>query len=179
MDRNKRRERWQKAFKPNLLAAAGLGASLILILSPFLFIRIAIFTLAGVAAWLSGRKLSPFMTFFVMAGIVGANLLVPVGRILWQWASITITETALLNGIERAITFEALVLISKATLNPALKLPGKAGAFLTDSLVFYEYLLSCKPKIRLKTFIADIDALLNSVYNEEIIPEKHPEGSDS
>jgi len=119
------------------------------------------------------------MTIFVIAGIVGANLLVPVGRVLWHWAGITVTETALLNGMERAITFEALVLISKATLNPSLKLPGKAGAFLAEALVFYELLLSCKPKIRLQSFITDIDALLISVYNEEIIPGKHPEGSDS
>ncbi len=176
MDRNNRRERWQKAFKPNVLAAVGLAASLALILSPLLAIRLAVFFFAGIAAWYSGRKISPIATFFVMAGIVGANLLVPVGRIIWQWAGIAITETALWNGIERAVTFEALVLISKATLNPSLKLPGKAGAFLAEALVFYEYLLSRKPRIRLKSFIDDIDELLNSVYNEA---ENHSEGNDS
>ena len=119
MTRPERRERWESLFDPTRLALTGVALSAALLCQPHLAGRIAILLAAAAAAWLSGRKLSPLMTVMVIASIVGANLLVPLGKKLASLGPITITEIALLEGLEKAITFEALMFISKACLGPA------------------------------------------------------------
>jgi len=106
------------------------------------------------------------MTVMVIASIVGANLLVPLGKKLASFGPITITEIALLEGLEKAITFEALMFISKACLGPALRLPGRFGAFFADALRGYDRILERKGSVRMATFFKDIDEILLSVYDE-------------
>jgi hypothetical protein len=150
------------------LALTGAFLSLILLFQPSLEGRAAILAAAAAAAWLSGRKLSPLLTILVMAGIVGANLLVPLGRKLLAWGPFVITEIALYEGLTKAVTFEALVFISKACLGPNLRLPGSFGAFFASALRTYERILAYKGKIRARSFIADIDAALVAVYAEKL-----------
>ncbi|MDX9959843.1 MAG: hypothetical protein RBT68_15490, partial [Spirochaetia bacterium] len=80
MTRAERRTRWESSFSPNRLALAGAALSLSLLLQPSLTGRIILLVFAALAAMMSGRKLSPLLTVTVMAGIIGANLLVPMGR---------------------------------------------------------------------------------------------------
>lgn len=161
-----RRARWEHAFSPGPLALCGAALSLSLLFLPGLSGRTLLFAVAALCAWASGRRLSPFTTLVVMAGIVAANLLVPLGRRLAQWGPLLITETALLEGLEKAITFEALVLLSKASLGPSLRLPGRLGAFFGDALRTYDRILERKNAIRAASFFTDIDAALVSVYDE-------------
>ena len=128
MTRAERRTRWESSFSPNRLALTGAALSLSLLLQPSLNGRFLILIFAATAAIISGRRLLPFMTISVMAGIIGANLLVPLGRVLFSFGPLVITEIALLEGVKKAVTFEALIFISKATLSPGLRLPGRTGA---------------------------------------------------
>jgi len=98
MTRPERRERWESLFDPTRLALTGVALSAALLCQPHLGGRIAILLAAAAAAWLSGRRLSPLMTVVVIASIVGANLLVPLGKKLASFGPITITEIALLEG---------------------------------------------------------------------------------
>ncbi len=166
MTRPQRRERWESLFDPTRLALTGVALSAALLCQPQLAGRVAIMLAAATAAWLSGRKLSPLMTVMVLASIVGANLLVPLGKKLASFGPITITEIALMEGLEKAITFEALMFISKACLGPALRLPGKFGAFFADALRGYDRILERKGSVRMATFFKDIDEILLSVYDE-------------
>jgi hypothetical protein len=150
------------------LALTGAFLSLVLLFQPSLEGRAAILAAAGAAAWLSGRKLSPLLTILVMAGIAGANLLVPLGRKLASWGPFVITEIALYEGLTKAVSFEALVFISKACLGPNLRLPGSFGAFFASALRTYERILAYKGKIRARSFVADIDAALVAVYTEKL-----------
>ncbi len=168
MDRQRRRERWEGLFPAGRLALTGAFLSLVLLFQPSLEGRLAILAAAAAAAWLSGRKLSPLLTILVMAGIVGANLLVPLGKKLASWGPLVITEIALYEGLTKAVTFEALVFISKACLGPNLRLPGRFGAFFASALRTYECILAYKGKIRARSFIADIDAALVAVYGEKL-----------
>jgi hypothetical protein len=156
VDRAQRRDRWEELFPAGRLALTGAFLSLILLFQPSLEGRAAILAAAAAAAWLSGRKLSPLLTILVMAGIVGANLLVPLGRKLASW------------GLTKAVSFEALVFISKACLGPNLRLPGSFGAFFASALRTYERILAYKGKIRARSFVADIDAALVAVYTEKL-----------
>lgn len=166
MTRSQRRERWESMFDPTRLALAGVALSAALLAQPHLAGRVAMLLAAAFAAWLSGRRLSPLMTVLVLASIVGANLLVPLGKKLASFGPLTITQIALLEGLEKAITFEALMFISKACLGPALRLPGKFGAFFADALRGYDRILERKGSVRMATFFKDIDEILLSVYYE-------------
>lgn len=164
MDRAERRERWEASFSPNRLALAGAALSLSLLLQPSLNGRLLILVFAATAALASGRRLSPIMTITVMAGIIGANLLVPMGRKLAEFGPLIITELALQEGIEKAVTFEALIFISKACLGPGLRLPGHMGSLFAEAFKIYDHILEQRNQVRMKTFMIDIDGILNSVY---------------
>jgi len=166
MTRPERRERWEAAFTPEKLALAGATLSGVLLFQPGLAGRLVILVAAAGAAWLSGRRLSPLTTLMVTAGIVAANLLVPLGRKLAAFGPILITEQALMEGIEKAVTFEALVFISKASLVQGLRLPGRLGAMFGQALGVYNRILAYRGRIRPKSFMADIDAALVAVYAE-------------
>jgi hypothetical protein len=159
-----RRERWEAAFDPTRLALTGIALSLALLFQPSLASRLAILAAAAFASWLSGRRLSPLTTVLVMAGIAGANLLVPIGRKLAEWGPFVITEDALLDGIEKAVTFEALMFISKACLGPGLRIPGKFGEFFAEALRGYDRILERKSSIKLSAFYKTVDEILVSVY---------------
>jgi hypothetical protein len=164
MGRAERRERWEASFSPNRLALAGAALSLSLLLQPSLTGRLMIMLFAIGAALASGRKVSPIMTITVMAGIIGANLLVPMGRKLAEFGPLIITELALLEGVKKAVTFEALIFISKACLGPGLRLPGHLGSLFAEAFRIYDRILEQRSNIRIKTFMIDIDGILNSVY---------------
>jgi len=164
--RPERRERWETTFDPARLALTGVVLSLALLFQSDIVVRIAVLAGAALAAWLSGRRLSPLTTLLVMAGIVGANLLVPVGRRLATIGSLAITELALKDGLRKAVTFEALMFISKACLGPNLRLPGKFGAFFAEALRGYNRILEQKARVKLNGFLAIIDNILLSVYDE-------------
>ncbi|OHD79418.1 MAG: hypothetical protein A3J97_02345 [Spirochaetes bacterium RIFOXYC1_FULL_54_7] len=164
MTRAERRTRWEASFSPNKLALAGAALSLSLLLQPSLTGRVLILASAAMAAMASGRKLSPLLTITVMAGIIGTNLLVPMGRKLAGFGPLVITEIALLEGIEKAITFEALIFISKACLGPGLRFPGHMGNLFAETFRIYDRILEQRGSVHLKTFMLDIDGILNSVY---------------
>ena len=164
MGRAERRERWEASFSPNKLALAGAALSLSLLLQPSLTGRLLILVFAATAALASGRRLSPLMTITVMAGIIGANLLVPMGRNLAEIGPLIITELALIEGIKKAVTFEALIFISKACLGPGLRLPGHMGSLFAEAFRIYDRILEQRSKVHMKTFMIDIDGILNSVY---------------
>lgn len=178
MGRHERRERWESLFSPGLLALVGALVSLAVLFQPSLAAKILLMGLAATAAWLSGRRLSPLTTLLVMAGIVGANLLVPLGKRLAEWGPILITQTALFDGIEKAATFEALMFVSKATLSPALRFPGRFGAFFSEALRSYDRILEHRGGIKAATFIKDIDAVLVSVYYEIGGPSASPDWNE-
>ncbi len=166
MTRPERRERWETTFDPARLALTGVVLSLALLFQPGMTGRIALLAGAAFAAWLSGRRLSPLTTLLVMAGIVGANLLVPVGRKLATIGPLAITELALNDGIRKAVTFEALMFISKACLGSNLSLPGKFGTFFAEALRGYDRILEQKARVKLNGFLTIIDNILLSVYDD-------------
>lgn len=151
-------------FDPARLALSGVLLSALLLFQPTLTARVAMLAAAAIAAWLSGRKLSPGTTILVMAGIVFANLLVPVGRKLLELGPLVITEMALRDGIRKAVSFEALMHISKACLGTELRLPGRFGAFLSEALMYYDRIIEYRGSIGLKTIMKNVDEILLRVY---------------
>jgi hypothetical protein len=118
------------------------------------------------AALLSGKKVSIAATLFVSAGIVAANLLAPVGKVIAAIGPLKITQTALLDGLGKALVFEGLVYISKASILPGLRLPGRFGSLVARAFLYYDRIVEFKGSLKPATFIADADSLMLKVWDE-------------
>jgi hypothetical protein len=118
------------------------------------------------AARLAGKRVSIPATIFVSAGIVAANLLAPVGRVLAQLGPFRITETALLDGLGKALVFEGLICVSKASVLPGLRLPGRFGALVARAFVYYDRIVEYKGSVKPASLIEDVDRLMLSIAEE-------------
>ena len=93
-------------------------------------------------------------------GIVACHIFIPVGRELFSIGSFPLTSGALLNGLEKAVVLQAMIFISRWTLQVRIKIPGLMGIALDESLYIFKQLLEFKDKIRPRHLITSIDELL-------------------
>jgi hypothetical protein len=149
------------------LALAGLALSIALVFQQWLLARIAMFLVALLFCYLSGNPFHAFRSIVTILTITIINLLVPIGRVLLKWGPFLVTERALIEGIEKAITFETLLLISRITIRPGLKLPGKFGTIVAESFSYYQKLLDAKMPFRPDTFFGDLDNTLFSAFSDD------------
>lgn len=170
-----RRGRWEALFPAWALAGAGAALSLSFLFQTSLAARAALFAAFLAAALASGKRVSLSTTAAVSAGIVAANLLVPVGRVLLRVGPFRVTETALLEGIEKALTFEGLVLVSKASIMPGLRLPGRFGSIVARAFVYYDRILEHKGSVRPASLVRDADELMLRVWEDGASGESAPE----
>jgi len=122
--------------------------------------RCAQFLFFLLLACLFGRKVNIIITFLVTFFIIVFNLIIPYGRVLLYIGGFTITKGALEAGIHRAVTLQALFMLSKVTIRQDLALPGRFGELLGESLRMFSRLISRgKTKLK-KNPIETIDNLL-------------------
>ncbi|HTX74172.1 MAG TPA: hypothetical protein VMC79_15180 [Rectinemataceae bacterium] len=164
--RSGRQARYMALFDPRLLAATGLLVSLAFLFQPSLLLKTFLFALFFFAAFFSGKPTSPLATLLVSLGIIAANLLVPVGRVLVQIGPLRITEFALLDGIGKAVTFEGLIHISKASIRTGLRLPGRFGSIVASAFQYYDRIVEYKGSIHASSLVEDADRLMLHVWEE-------------
>jgi heptaprenyl diphosphate synthase len=164
----KRQEFYNGAFGAKALFIAGLVTMPALLFNPSTEFRALQFLFFLFLVWLSGKKINLFPVIFIILCIVVFNLIVPYGRILFSISMFKITEGALITGVNRAVTFEGLVMLSKVSIRSDLKLPGAFGELLGESLRIFSIIISRKHRITAKNFIADIDSLMLELSNESI-----------
>lgn len=156
-----------EAFPAPLLFAAGLVMGAALLLNGDSLGRAAQFLVFLTLALLCGKAGNVLATAVVFAAVVGFNLLVPYGRVLGAagtpLAGIPLTEGALLGGIGKAATLEGLIMLSRVTISPRLRLPGRAGALIGDAFRLLPQLAALKGAIRPKTFVRSLDNALLSL----------------
>ena len=159
-----RRDGALRFFSPGPMALAGVAVMAAFLYMGNLPAKALMLVLFALAAAALGKRISLFVTITVTAGIVIANLLIPSGKILGSFLGLRITEGALLEGLQRAITFEGLMFISKASIMPGLNLPGRLGAIVAAAFGYYERVLEYKGKIRPSAVAIDADALMLRVW---------------
>ena len=155
-----RRKVYEGLFGPNALAAAGLAIMPALLFNPSTPLRVILFLFFWFLAALAGKKNNPLLTILVVLGIVAFNLIIPYGRVLFSAGPLKITQGALTAGIHRAVTLEALIMLSRLTIRPDLRFPGLFGSLIGESFRIYALLMNEKRRVARKTLIADIDRLL-------------------
>ncbi len=164
--RQARAARYDALFAPWMLAATGILLSLAFLFQPLLSVKAALLCVFLTAALASGKRVSLATTLFVTLGILAANLLVPLGRVLWRAGPLIITEGALREGIDKALTFEGLVYISKATIRPGLRLPGRFGSIVARAFMYYDRIVEYRGKLRPATLFEDADSFMLAIWEE-------------
>lgn len=96
-------------------------------------------------------------------GIVICHSFIPMGKELFALGSFSVTSGALLNGLEKAVFLQAMIAVSRWTLQVRIRFPGKMGIVLDESLYIFHQLLSFKDRIRPRQLISSIDELLLSL----------------
>jgi heptaprenyl diphosphate synthase len=131
-----------------------------LLFNPNPFFRILQFLFFWFLSWLSGKKNNLLITMAIILGIVFFNLLVPYGRVLFAAGVFRITAGALMAGIQRAVTLEGLVMLSRVSIRRDLKLPGGFGELIGESFRIFAVIMDSRRRITRKNLIGDIDALM-------------------
>ena len=143
-----------------MLCIAGLILMPALLFNPNTPFRVLQFLLFWFLAWLSGKKNNPLFTLLVILGIVAFNLIIPYGRVLYSIGKFRITFGALFMGIHRAVTLEALIMLSRVTIRRDLKIPGFFGELIGESFRIFSDIMNQKQRITRKNLIADIDQMM-------------------
>jgi hypothetical protein len=158
--RAKRRKVYENLFGAKALCITGLIIMPALLFNPFVPSRILLFLFFWFLAWLAGKKDNPLFTFLVIFSIVIFNLIIPYGRILFSFGVFKITAGALMGGINRAVTLEGLIMLSRITVRPNLKIPGFFGELTGESFRIFSIIMNQKQRITRKNFLDDIDRLM-------------------
>ncbi len=167
--RRRRNALYQTLFYSRDLCAAGLILMAAFLFNPSTEARIIQFLLFWFFAWLAGKKNNPLITLLIIFGIVLFNLLVPYGEELFRLGKFRITEGALWSGIHRAVTLEGLIMLSRVSIRPDLKLPGTFGVLIGDSFRMLEKIDERKGIINRKNIIGGIDQLMIELSNDDEI----------
>jgi heptaprenyl diphosphate synthase len=171
VDKNSAVNYYNNIFSAKALFISGLLIIPAVLFNPVTEYRIAQFLFFWFLAILCGKKTNPVFTVLITAFIIIFNLLIPYGRVIFSIGAFKLTSGALEAGIHRAVTLQALVMLSKAAIRQDLKIPGAFGQLLGNSLQFFSVILGRKYRISAKNLIADIDTLMLELNEEHILPQ--------
>jgi heptaprenyl diphosphate synthase len=158
--RRRRQEYYQRLFSGRALCIAGLLIMPALLFNPGTISRIAQFFFFWFLAWLAGKKNNPLITILVIMGIVAFNLLVPYGKVIFSLGVFKITTGALLAGLHRGVTLEALNMLSRVSIRQDLRLPGSFGELVSESFGIFAQITERKHIIDKKNIALSIDTLM-------------------
>lgn len=157
---------------PRLLGAAGLLAAQTATQS--LAAAMALLVLSLILALLSGKKISLSYFLILALGIVGFALLSPIGRVMFSWGPLRITQGALEEGLLRAARLIGMVFTSLAGIHRNLRLPGSLGQFWSEVLGYYQRLLEVRRRITLRDWIHSLDEVFQEVLPIESLENGQP-----
>ncbi|WP_304224013.1 hypothetical protein [Gracilinema caldarium] len=170
LDREQRSAFSLRFFSSYDLFVSGMLCIFPLVFSPHLYFRAFLLFYFYLFAWIQGKRASLLIATLVSSSIVVFNLLVPYGKVLIKIGEFPLTQGAFLAGLEKAITLEGLIMLSKATIRSDLQLPGTFGALVAQSFKIFEELLAKKKNIDYRDPIGSIDRLLIELASDS--PEK-------
>lgn len=131
-----------------------------LLFSPSLLVKGAV-TAVGLALVLSdGSRLHAIPALVMGASIVAFNLLTPFGKVLAAPLGFTLTDGALRSGIEKALTVEGMIFVSRWMLRYGIRLPGRAGTLVAGAFSALGRLTGGKGRIDPKNLVASIDNVM-------------------
>jgi uncharacterized membrane protein len=132
----------------------------VLLFSDNLLAQTFIVASGAVLLFLSGGRIRILQVSIMTASIILFNLMVPLGRVLWSPLYLPITQGALLSGIQKALTVEGMIFLSRWMLKDGLRLPGKLGQLVSQSFEILGHLTDSRKKLDPKNLIRSIDTIM-------------------
>ena len=164
--RLRRQAVYESLFSASSLCIAGLLVMPALLFNNNTLLRAVQFLGFWFLCWLAGKKNKPLMTILVILVIVGFNLIVPYGQVLFTLGSFRVSSGALMTGIQRAVTLQGLIMLSRLSIRQDLKIPGGFGDLVAESFRFFALIVNSKHKISRKNLMEDIDRLMLELSEE-------------
>jgi heptaprenyl diphosphate synthase len=158
--RETRQGMYERLFSGGELCLTGLLMMPAIVFNPNTYFRSLQFLFFWFLAWLAGKKNNPLITILVILGIIAFNLTVPYGQVLFSFGPVRITAGALLGGIQRAVTLEALIMLSRTAVRPDLRLPGAFGKLIGESFRILVFIRERKQGFTRKNLVTAIDKLM-------------------
>lgn len=113
---------------------------------------------------LAGKRIKFSYYFFLIITVVFFHLLLPFGKVLFQAGPFLVTDGALKEGYDRAITLCGLVFFSLFSVSRDLRLPGALGRLWAQTFYYYEQLFEARKTIKPRKILLSIDGLLERLY---------------
>ncbi len=117
---------------------------------------------------LKGKKFKPLPNIILTVSICLMNLFNPSGKVLVDLKILTITDTALFNGLDKSMLLIGLIYLSRFSISSDLYLPGHIGNLLSKTFYYFEKLTEIGIKKSKGSLISQIDELL---FKLEITPK--------
>jgi len=153
-------------LSPGILFLAG-----VLSLPPFLFTESLIDKglLTGfyfLCAGLSGKRIKTFPNLIAFLGITAANLITPLGQVIFYLGTFPVTLGALRLGAFKAFTLLGMIALSRFTLRSYVPVPGRLGAVLSRMFFYFERITERKFQLRRTRIWEDLKTLIQEVSQE-------------
>lgn len=84
-----------------------------------------------------GKRVLILPNLLMIAGIVAANLLSPLGRVLLSIGPLPITEGAIEDGLYKASMLIGLIYLSRVAVREDLVLPGRFGSLIAQTFSYF------------------------------------------
>jgi hypothetical protein len=151
---------FDREINPGTRFLGGLALMLLFLFQSALSVRCAMAALFLLLALSQGKRVYPVLTLVVMAVIIAFNLIVPYGPVFATVLGAKLTTGALFGGIEKAVTLEGMLWLSRVAVGPDLRLPGAAGELLAESFAYFARISEEKGTFDRKDVFGSLDRLL-------------------
>jgi len=142
-----------------IAALCGLLTMIAVSLQSLMIIRCAQMVFFMIFAALCGKRVRILPPAIMLISVIVANLFSPNGRVLFSVWRVDITYGALRLGLMKGSLLIALIYVSRVSVGPGLRIPGRFGALFLKTFAYFEELTERWPETR-GNFIERIDALL-------------------
>ncbi|WP_407399764.1 Gx transporter family protein [Treponema sp.] len=140
---------------------------ILLFFSKSIYVVTSIFLLSIVACLAKNKKVKVLPSLAIILSVTFFSILVPHGKILVEIWKLKITDGAILSGLERSIKLCSCVFLSKLIVNRNMKLPSKAGLFMSMLFEYFEKLSEkdTDKKITFSNFVSILDEKLEKAFS--------------
>lgn len=138
----------------------------LLFFSKSIYVVAAIFLLSIIACAIKTKKVKLLPSVAIILSVTFFSILVPHGKILAELWKVKITDGAILSGLERSMKLCSCVFLSKLIANKNMKLPSRAGLFMSLVFEHFEKLSENKgnKKITFSNFVSLLDEKLEKAF---------------
>ena len=149
-----------------LVLAFSLSMFILLFFSKSIYAVSGIFLLAVIACFIKNKRVNLLPSLVLILSVTFFSILVPHGKILAEIWKLKITDGAIFSGLERSIKLCSCVFLSKLIADKNMKLPSRAGIFMSLVFEYFEKLSEkdTDKKITFSNFVSLLDEKLEKAF---------------